>query len=396
MFARDAGNTDEVKPDEMQAETENVEPETKNVEPETAQPETTEPEITEPVTAEPETVKQEMGNAEQSVQPEITESSAPEEQAGTAECRKQRRKASFGKNLASVILFVLVVVLAVSASLCFYVRNALSESCIEQTVDNMTIGNVGVGMIKGQPADALTLDEYMTEGLNVFFFGTIETKEVRALLDEEFVKDFVTDKLELYANDLLYNTGEGTLNAHEIISLFDDNWSTVKKVLGMEATLYEEIGFHSSELKNLFLSAIEDKMNKDINFNDYSLSECRKDNPVVFSVIRNLLSYPAIIVMAAVSLILLILIIVLNFRYRGGLRYAGVALMLVGVVDIALEQAALVLPMVLNRSIGLGYDFYIALGTGFMILPLIMGMGMLVLGIILYNVGKALRKKRKL
>lgn len=306
---------------------------------------------------------------------------------------KVRTHASFAKNIVSITLFLLSMVLGITASTLYVVREALSREYVNQAVYDMTLGDIGIGFWYGYSGQEVTLDEYMTDVINSSGVISVQQRDVKRLLDCDFVKTFTADRFNRYVSDFIYGTGEGTITVQEIIGLLDDNWEETESVLGIDSQ--DVKGNAKADIKSEVLDGAYEKLVQDIHFGSFTLSNFRKEYPVVINAAHTMVSYPAIAAMAALAVLFWIIILFMNIRYCGGFRYIGRCMSLIGIVNLAAAGAMYVLPVVLNRLFGLGYGFYIAFFNLQVRNLLYAGAVILGCGILITLMGKLLRKIRK-
>ena len=307
--------------------------------------------------------------------------------------RQVRTHASLAKNIVSLVFFTLSLVFGITASTLFLVRESLTTQSVSQSVKNMTLGDTGIGFWFGQQGQDVTLDEYMTDVFNSSGVVSVQQKDVKKLLDSAFVKNFVTDRLNGYISDFMYGTGEGSINVDEVMSLLGDNWAEVSVKLGIDNAKVN--GKTQDDIRAEVLTGVYNRLVQDIHFGSFTLSKFRKEFPVIMNVASSLITYPAMLSMAAVAVLLWFIILFMNIRYCGGLRYIGRCMSLIGIVNLAAAGAMYVLPVVLNGIFGLGYDFYISFMSLQVMRALFAGTGFLVCGIIITFFGKMLRAVRK-
>ena len=345
--------------------------------------------------AEPDSVMEPDEGSDTVEEPEI--SSVAEGMAaenGNVQAKKKvRTRASFAKNIVSLALFLIALVLGITASTLYVVRQAMSREYVNQAVYDMTLGDIGIGFWYGYSGQEVTLDEYMTDVLNSSGVVNVQQKDVKRLLDSKYVKTFTADRFNRYVSDFIYGTGEGTISVQEIIQLLDDNWSEAAQILGINAL--ELDGMSQEDIKKDILDGAYDKLVQDIHFNSFTLSNFRKEYPIVLNAAHTMISYPAIAAMAAVAVLFWVIILFMNIRYCGGFRYIGRCMSLIGIVNLSSAGAMYVLPVVLNRLFGLGYGFYIAFFNLQVRNLLYVGEAFLGCGILITLMGKLLRKIRK-
>lgn len=345
--------------------------------------------------AEPDSVMEPDEGSDTVEEPEI--SSVAEGMAaenGNVQAKKKvRTRASFAKNIVSLALFLIALVLGITASTLYVVRQAMSREYVNQAVYDMTLGDIGIGFWYGYSGQEVTLDEYMTDVLNSSGVVNVQQNDVKRLLDSKYVKTFTADRFNSYVSDFIYGTGEGTISVQEIIQLLDDNWSEAAQILGINAL--ELDGMSQEDIKKDILGGAYDKLVQDIHFNSFTLSNFRKEYPIVLNAAHTMISYPAIAAMAAVAVLFWVIILFMNIRYCGGFRYIGRCMSLIGIVNLSSAGAMYVLPVVLNRLFGLGYGFYIAFFNLQVRNLLYVGAAFLGCGILITLMGKLLRKIRK-
>ena len=322
--------------------------------------------------------------------PEITDGEVITQ---TEKKKKVRTHASLAKNIVSLVFFTLSLVFGITASTLFLVRESLTTQSVSQSVKNMTLGDTGIGFWFGQQGQDVTLDEYMTDVFNSSGVVSVQQKDVKKFLDSAFVKNFVTDRLNGYISDFMYGTGEGSINVDEVMSLLGDNWAEVSVKLGIDNAKVN--GKTQDDIRAEVLTGVYNRLVQDIHFGSFTLSKFRKEFPVIMNVASSLITYPAMLSMAAVAVLLWFIILFMNIRYCGGFRYIGRCMSLIGIVNLAAAGAMYVLPVVLNGIFGLGYDFYISFMSLQVMRALFAGIGFLVCGIIITFFGKMLRAVRK-
>lgn len=348
----------------------------------------------EQISSEPEINSGEL--AVEDVQDSAGELTVEDVQDNAAVDSKKKKKvkvhASFAKNIVSVILFTLALGFGVAASMLYFVRGALDSDRVEEAVHNMTIGDIGIGVWYELEGQDITLDEYITDVFNSSGIG-VQQKNIKKLLDSRFVKNFTADLFDGYIADFLYGTGEGCIGIQDIMTLLDNNWDEISSVTGIEAIQLE--GMTQDDIRMVVLDGVRERLENDIHFDSFTFSGMRRQYPFVLNVLSTAVTYPVIILIAAVSVLLLLIILSMNIRYCGGFRYIGNCFCMIGIVNLAAAVAMFVLPVVINGIFGLGYDFYISLFTLQVTRALYIGAAFVVCGIILSTFGKIIRSVRR-
>ena len=131
------------------------------------------------------------------------------------------------------------------------------------------------------------------------------------------------------------------------MNLLGDNWAEVSVKLGIDNAKVN--GKTQDDIRAEVLTGVYNRLVQDIHFGSFTLSKFRKEFPVIMNVASSLITYPAMLSMAAVAVLLWFIILFMNIRYCGGFRYIGRCMSLIGIVNLAAAGAMYVLPVVACR-----------------------------------------------
>lgn len=129
----------------------------------------------------------------------------------------------FGVGLSSVIFFIIVMISVICLIATLSLRTVVKKELIQKKIENVSLSEISV--------DNQKLDEYIYE--NFIDDDRITVENVDNVLAAPFIKDFINDKLNAYA-DFCLDKGElPEVTADEIIKLIEDNEDFIYKEAGL-------------------------------------------------------------------------------------------------------------------------------------------------------------------
>lgn len=288
----------------------------------------------------------------------------------------QPATAGHKSRVLSVIFSILIVLAGISVGLILMVRSALSESAVDNLVNDLDFAELEVGFMEDADRSE-TLPELLVDVVQDNYMGRKSKKDIEKdmekLLNKKFVKKFVSKKLNAYVEDLFHETGDGVIETEELEDLLVDNIDEI----------YELTGFTLNEMEINYILA---EMEKDDALEATDLSKYRRKSPVTFFLIKNMFSYW----MAAIWVILSILftagVFLVQNEKRKGLSQMGINLTVIGIIDFILGICTGLTASILNSNINLGMNFWKALFAPAMRMGIIVGIIFAVVGIILYMI----------
>lgn len=316
----------------------------------------------------------------------LGESAQPE---GTQDSREEpTQKAKKGKAacvVLSVLACILVVILGVYAETIFLVRSATSKDAVADLVKNLDISEIKINF-GGQEGDTLT--DYIVGQAGGVFKDYITKAKVRKLLKQEFVSEFLEEKMNDYVGDLFGNNGKGVVEAREVRKLLERNDETIFEVLAPEMKTY----FPGDPYEYL-----EEELERYGTLDMTDLSRYRTEQPLVFSLIRYLLSYWMLALLLVLILALAVGIFMLQQRRIKGFGYMGVSLFIIGIVSLAVSFMSGIIAPWLEQSIGFESEFWQQILAPVRAKGLMAGIILAASGAVFYvihAIGKAVQKKK--
>ena len=324
-------------------------------------------------------------------------------------------KIGVGKTIFSVILSVLAFVLLTAAGLTLVLKLSLSPKSVEKTVKNIDISAIDVSTVLGEKK-SITLADYLYDHKLSIADGTknkielfdFDKKNLKKALNEDFVKVFITSKANEYISDIESGKTDAAITIDEILDVADENWDTICEDLDL--TMPKVVVLNGFDLETKDLDIIELfrlGLNKNVqgSLDNLALKNIEKKNSTVFDIAKLMLSYVVIGAMGGVGLLLLIIVVILNIKCRGGFKYmgftalfAGLIVLVAGVLMKLLLPGVLMkllLPGLLNKSFALGVSTYSALFSQSWLLGVIIGGATVLYGAIFILIGTLLRKSFK-
>lgn len=391
---KEEAKTEEAKKEETKTE-EAKEEETK-IEEEKAEEAKTEEAKTEEERAEEakteETKAEEAKTEETKTEETKTEAAKTEEDQSGEEKKKKKKekkeKTKKGKAACvalSVLACILVVILGVYAETIFLVRSATSKDAVADLVKNLDVSEMKINF-GGQEGDTLT--DYVVGQAGGVFKDYITKAKVRKLLKQEFVSEFLEEKINDYVGDLFGNNGKGVVEVQEVRKLLERNDETIFEILDPEMKTY----FPGDPYEYL-----EEELERHGTLDMTDLSRYRTEQPLVFSLIRYLLSYWMLALLLVLILALAVGIFMLQQRRIKGFGYMGVSLFIIGIVSLTVSFMTGIIASWLEQGIGFESEFWQQILAPVRTKGLMAGIILAASGVVFYVIhviGKAVQKKK--
>jgi hypothetical protein len=203
---------------------------------------------------------------------------------------------------------------------------------------------------------------------------------VEEILDEDYVRDFLSDKIDDYIDDLLYETGDGAIDADELIDFLEENNASFAKITGYYFKDYD-------------YDNIKDSLRKPLK--STRLSNYRDDYETGFNAVRNLLSYGFMTIMLALAVICAVVIVVLSRPKSNSLFNIGASFGIIGLLDFVVVLGIGNMAHKFNKVWQLGTRFWQKLLSPMKSAGIVTGLVLLIIGIILLIAGCLWKRARK-
>lgn len=285
----------------------------------------------------------------------------------------------------SVLICILMIIFGVYAEAIFLVRSATGKGAVADLVKDLDVSEIKMNF-GGEEGDTLT--DYIVDQAGGVFKEYITKSKVRKLLKQEFVTKFLEEKINDYVGDIFGETGKGVVEAREIKKLLERNDDTIFDIIDPEMKTY----FPGDPYDYL-----EEELEKYGTLEMTDLSHYRSEQPLVFSLIKNLLSYWMLVLLLVLTLALAVGVFLLQQRRIKGFCYVGVSLIIIGIVSLAVGFTTGIMASGLEQGIGLDRELWQLILAPVRTKGLIVGIILAGSGAVCYViniVGKAVQKKR--
>lgn len=285
----------------------------------------------------------------------------------------------------SVLICILMVILGMYAEAIFLVRSATGKEAVAALVKDLDVSEIRMNF-GGEEGD--TLADYIVDQAGGVFKEYITKRKVQKLLKQEFVTKFLEEKINDYVGDIFGETGKGVVEVREIKKLLERNDDTIFEII-------------DSEMKTYFpgdpYDYLEEELEKYGTLEMTDISGYRAEQPLVFSLIKNLLSYWMLAVLLVLMLALAVGVFLLQQWRIKGFCYVGVSLIIIGIVSLAVSFTTGIMASELEQGIGFERELWQQILAPVRTKGLIVGIILAVSGAVCYvinTVGKAVQKKR--
>ncbi len=245
--------------------------------------------------------------------------------------KKTRKKMSVLEKIGAVLVCILLFVVLLVGAVANIVKNTLSEDTVTEIVDDIEISDITVGDLMDCEDSDMSLSEYIYSQMDeevLDNYGVTE-KQVEELLEEDDIKDFLTDIMADYCDYICTGDTTPKITSKKIISLVEDN----------EDKIYEITGYQVKESDYELIRNLED----DGTLDALDVSVLEEENSDIFEKInlaRTFLSTWVFIIIIIVAILLCVAIFflcernILNAACSVGIVVLidGIVLMVVGSV----------------------------------------------------------------
>lgn len=265
--------------------------------------------------------------------------------------------------IMSVVLCVVISLLGISASMIYLIRQATSEDAIDSMVKEIDISEIKVEFLENEKVS--TIADFISN----YYNEDVSSDQIETLLNKKFVRKFVAEKLNVYVEDLFYETGDGIIEEKELKELLIKNADDITKITG----------FRMSEDD---AQLVIDDLKKNGILENTDLSVYRENNPRPFSLIKNSLSYWMMALLLIFSLLLMVSIFLIQDKKIKGLCFMSASLIAIGIGDLLAGIMSSSLVTTLNRNLELGRKFWQQVFMPVRTTGIRLGIIMIVLGVI--------------
>ena len=307
---------------------------------------------------------------------------------GVTESNKKGKKISAGSVILSIFISLLLIILGTGTSALFIVRQGLGETAIESAVSKVDFTEVQTSALSGSRDKNETLPEFIYDNISSNFRSYMPNrreaiKDIEKFLEEDFIQEFVAAKTSDYVTDMLKGTGDGKIEVEEIMELLEDHKKDLNKLIQSDYKLtdrdFEDIEYH---------------LTRNVDLDDFTVSELRKDNRTTFDAIKWVGSNLVLGILFGVCVLLAVVLFIIHKRFRRTMVYLGVSIILVGILDCAAGFVFGMISGVLNDIVSLGKGFYNALFAPARMWSFIVGGSLIFVGLLAAILPQVFRKKK--
>lgn len=293
-----------------------------------------------------------------------------------------RKRASWGTRIFTWFLCIFITLFMILGSLFLLLRFSVSETAIFLAADGLDgkVSEIQVGFLMEGERDSLTLSEYVYDNMGFPYNRFISEDGIEDLLNEDFIREFVADRLSDYVSFVLYDKGDGAITADDIAELLDDNRRAFEKAAGCsldDIGLYE-IGY-DIESEGI-LEAID-------------LAAHEREYRDVLSVIRILFSGIVEGIFLAVAAALIIWVLILRKDKDHACAGIAATFIITGTLHFMIVAATFILAGIANKTMTFGMDLYHALLKPIRLFGILEAAGLIILGLIFIFIAKLLKRK---
>ena len=283
---------------------------------------------------------------------------------------------SHGKRTGiTVILSIFICLMGLLGSVAGSLRYALRDSAIETLAQEWELSQMQITKIAAYMSMAQFLVVMMeTPGINEE--GAIN------LIDADYTKGFIAEKIRDYRDDLLKNNGKGKVSFSELVQLEEDNRDAVYQDLQYSISA-ADLERYELTWDNLALTERS------------ALAGYREDRPVLFAFAQIVLSiwFLAVIVLLCVPGAGAAFWYLYGHSFKG-YRVYGIVLIIIGVVDCIAGLLRGCLVSLVNRRLDIRGNLMTLAFTPVANMMLIIGVLSILMGIIAFSL-RAFTKNRR-
>ena len=311
-------------------------------------------------------------------------------QDGRKKAGRAGEKITAASVLLSFLLCFFLIILGTAAGAVFLLRRGLGQAAIESAVQRIEFAQLKTGELSGSGDKQETLPDVIYDNIEPEFRVYLgEDRETAVgtigdVLEEDFVQDFVSEKVNDYAKDILTDSGEGKIEVDEVMDFLKDNQRELERMVDDQ--------YHFAERD---FDSVEQFLKDSEVLESFRLSKIRRENRSGFDMVQRLCSGVLFGVLAGLCALLVVGLFLVNRRAGRALVYIGVSFLFIGALvcvgGVMINQAA----EILNDLLSLGDKFYRALMTPVQIYSFIFGASMMFVGILAVVLPQVFGKKPK-
>lgn len=266
-----------------------------------------------------------------------------------------KKKEAVASVILSIFVSLLLILLGVAASAVFIVRQGLTQSAIESAVSKVEFAELKTGALSGSGNKKETLPELIYDSLSPQIQADMADRDatiatIEDIVEEDYVRDFVAEKVNDYVTDILTDSGDGEITADEVVSFLKDN----KKDL--ESLFNNDYHFTDADFDE-----VEEYLTQNKILDDYRFSKIRRTNRSTFDMIQRFSSYVVLAILLGLCVLFAVCLFFINRKSGKAMIFIGISFVVIGILDCAFGIGINQFAKVLNDLVELGKGFYTTL-----------------------------------
>lgn len=301
---------------------------------------------------------------------------------------EKKKKSSAVSVILSIFVSLLLILLGTAASAVFIVRLGLMPSAIENAVSEVEFAELKTGALSGSGNKRETLPELIYDSLSPqiqlqMIDRDTAIEAIEDIMEEDFVQEFVAEKVNDYVTDILMDSGDGEIKVDEVVSFLKDN----KKDL--EGLLNDTYHFSDADFE-----AVEEYLTENKILDSYQFSKIRRGNRSTFDMIQRFSSYGVLAILLGLCVLFVVCLFIINRKFRRSMVFIGVSFLVIGILDCVFGTGIDQFSEILNDLVELGKGFYSTLLAPVKVSSFVVGGSMIAVGVLVAILPQIFRKKQ--
>ncbi len=245
-------------------------------------------------------------------------------------------KKYIASKIFAALLGLLLLVSGLFPTVLFPLHATLEEDSIRDAIEAADVYEVVEDLLDGED-----VGDFIVDSVHVKMQSKLSPseKQIKKLLKDEDIKEFVADKIVDYATDILENNGDGEITSREIYRFVKDNRDAISDAIGYE-------------LKDSELDALKEQLDKS-NMDDYSLDTVREKNEDIFNYISYAVSDITLYLSCAVVAIFVVLIFIICSKcIPVALKTVGIVFFINGGIAVLVNPAYMIVMKIMEDNLG--------------------------------------------
>ena len=280
--------------------------------------------------------------------------------------------------------------LLLGAGILASVRMSFSEEKVKKTLSDVDVKEVTLPNLDG--GKELSLVDFLEEasGFNFEKTAGIQKKDLEKFLGKPYVIDMVSDFVGGYVGYFMEGKEPDPFKKKDVLKFVEEHDADLRDLLGF-SFVYKNPETGKSQVYDVDIN----NAFKDLGTDEITPEFLEKETGLTFKYVKLALSMTMLIILGAAALVLIILVLLIHVKTpRSGFSFAGMTMMLSGIV--LGGCAGLALAFQGSRNLG---SLIIGIVKPLEINMLIVGGGLFVLGLLIYVIARSICKacaKKKL